>query len=86
MDKPLPTLDSLARQEKALQFDSFSNAMALELGMKLVEMARKKGQAVAVDITRNGTQLFYHGMDGTSQDHAFRRIRPHRKWAGHRSP
>ena len=70
MDKPAPTLDTLARQEKLLQFDSFSNATAFELGVKLVEMARKNGQAVAVDITRNGTQLFYHGMDGTTQDHA----------------
>ena len=70
MDKPGLTLDTLVRQEQALQFDSFNNGMALEIGLKLVEMARRKGKAVAVDITRNGTQLFYHGMAGTSQDNA----------------
>jgi endoglucanase len=65
-----PALAAILRQEQALQFDAFTNAAALEIGTKIVGMAAANRQAVAVDITRNGSQLFYHGMDGTSRDHA----------------
>lgn len=64
------SLDAIARQESTLQFDSFDNRMALALGLSIVEMASAAKQSVAVDITRNGTVLFYHGMDGTSADNA----------------
>ncbi|SHG59203.1 heme-degrading domain-containing protein [Massilia sp. CF038] len=70
MDAPEITLADIARQESTLQFDSFSNDMALEIGLKIIELAREARQSVAVDIRRNGTQLFYHGMPGTSSDHA----------------
>ena len=62
-------LAAIARQEQALQFDAFTNDTALEIGLKLIAMAREKKQSVAVNITRNGTLLFYHGMHGTSSDH-----------------
>lgn len=70
MSHPDPALAALLRQEEALQFDSFNHQTALELGLGIVALARAKQQAVAVDITRNGSQLFYHGMEGTSNDHA----------------
>ena len=70
MDKTDSALAALARQEQALQFDSFTNATAFELGARIVGMARAAGKQVAVDITRDGTQLFYHGMEGTTRDHA----------------
>ena len=70
MDKPAVTLETIARQEQTLQFASFNNAMALELGNKIVEMAKADNKVVAVDITMNGTQLFFHGMDGTTKDNA----------------
>jgi endoglucanase len=63
-------LAAIARQEQALQFDAFSSDTALELGLKLVDLARAQKRSVAVSITRNGTVLFYHGMEGTSSDHA----------------
>jgi endoglucanase len=53
-----------------LQFDAFDNDTALQLGLKLVALARKKRQPVAIDITRNGNVLFYHGMNGATRDHA----------------
>ncbi len=70
MDKQEVTLEMVVRQEQTLQFSSFSNEMALELGNLIVEMARAAQQAVAVDITRNGTMLFFHGMTGTTKDNA----------------
>ena len=62
-------LAAIARQEALLQFDTFDNDTALEIGLKLVAMAREQKQAVAVNITRNGTLLFYYGMPGTCADH-----------------
>ena len=64
------SLAQLQRQEDQLQFDSFGSAAALDIGLKLVELARADGKAVAVEIRRNGMLLFAHGMDGTAPDHA----------------
>ena len=69
MEQPDAALAAIARQEQALQFDAFDNRTALAIGLEIIAMARKKKQSVAVNITRNGTLLFYHGMDGTSADH-----------------
>ncbi|MFC3457808.1 heme-degrading domain-containing protein [Massilia haematophila] len=63
-------LAHILRQESLLQFDSFSNEAALEIGLKLVDLARAEGKAVTVDVRRNGTLLFAHGMSGTTADHA----------------
>jgi endoglucanase len=63
-------LSTLERQEQLLQFDSFNNDTALALGMKVVELARAAGKSVAVNITQDGTMLFYHGMPGTNADNA----------------
>jgi len=63
-------LSTLIHQEEVLQFDSFNNDTALALGLKVVELARAAGKSVAVNITRDGTMLFYHGMPGTNADNA----------------
>lgn len=63
-------LATLARQEEMLQFDSFNNDTALALGMKVIELARAAGKSVAVNVTQDGTMLFYHGMPGTNADNA----------------
>jgi endoglucanase len=68
--EPKVDLAKLARQEQLLQFDSFTNDTALELGMRVVELARAAGKSVSVNITRDGTMLFYHGMQGTNADNA----------------
>ena len=70
MPKEPATLEQILRQESLLQFDSFSNEAALEIGLKLVDLARAEGKAVTVDIRRNGTLLFAHGMSGATADHA----------------
>ena len=61
-------LKVLRHQEDDIQFASFSNDRALEVGLALVRAAREKGKAVTVDITRAGQQLFHFAMAGTSID------------------
>ncbi len=61
-------LDRLQSEEKELQFDSFSNSLALELGLFLVNKAGKDGLSLAVHIDRYGQCLFHHALDGTTID------------------
>jgi len=58
----------LEAQEAELQFKSFSNEDALELGLAMVERARSRGLSVTVDISRAGQQLFHYACPGTSAD------------------
>ena len=61
-------LATLVRQEQLLQFESFNNDTALALGLRVIELARAAHKTVAVNITRDGLVLFYHGMQGTTAD------------------
>jgi uncharacterized protein (UPF0303 family) len=61
-------LQELKQQEDEIQFASFSNDTALAVGMALLEEARKRDKSVAIDITRNGQQLFHVAMMGTAID------------------
>lgn len=70
MENYAELLKTLEQQEQELQFTSFSNDMALALGLRLVELARQQGKAVTVNIARNGQVLFHHAMPGTSNDQA----------------
>ena len=63
-------LDILRRQEQLLQFDSFSNDTALDIGLRLVAQARANKQVVSVEIARNRQVLFAHSMSGAPPDHA----------------
>lgn len=61
-------LQTLRMQEDEIQFASFSNGSALEIGLALLKGAVTKGKAVTIDITRYGQQLFHYAMEGTSAD------------------
>ncbi|MCF8020134.1 conserved protein of unknown function [Petrocella atlantisensis] len=61
-------MTNLLNQEVVLQFDTFSNKMALEIGLLLVEEAEKENKPVTIDITRHNHQLFHVAMEGTSAD------------------
>ena len=62
------TLKELRQQEEEIQFASFTHDTALAVGMALLQEARKRGKAVAIDITRGGQQLFHFAMAGTTVD------------------
>ena len=54
--------------EEKLQFDHFSRADALALGLKLHENAKKQPIPVAVEITVNGLVVFRYFPDGALPD------------------
>ena len=58
----------IEEEEKELQFISFSNDDALNIGLKLIEKARKEQKIITIDITRSGQQVFHFAFSGTSQD------------------
>src|SRR5215208_2621413 len=68
MDHGRDTLDALLAEERELQFTSFTNDDAWELGTRLVEGARTRGLAVTIDIRRGEQQLFHCALDGTAAD------------------
>jgi uncharacterized protein (UPF0303 family) len=68
MTDPRIPLSELAAQEEELRFSSFTNDDAWELGSALVSTARREQLGVAIDITRNGQQLFHAALPGTSPD------------------
>ena len=61
-------LEHLLQEEQELQFTSFNEATAWQIGCQLVERARKEGLSVTVDITRGSHQLFHASLSGTSAD------------------
>ena len=57
----------LEMQEEILQFSSFTNADAWELGNMVIQEAKRLGLTVAVRIRlKNGYTVFQYGMDGTN--------------------
>lgn len=61
-------LKKIEEQEKLLQFNNFTNEMALELGMAFIKKAKAENKRITIDITRNGQQLFHYSFEGTSKD------------------
>lgn len=58
----------IARQEEALQFDSFNADTAWRLGNILRRLCVERGLAAVVDIHINGMPVFYCAIDGTTPD------------------
>ncbi len=61
-------LARLLRQEERLQFTEFTNDIAFEIGLKLVETAQENNLSLTVDIRRTGQQLFHYALPGTTRD------------------
>jgi uncharacterized protein (UPF0303 family) len=61
-------LDALLAEEDELQFLTFMNDTAWELGRRLVDAARGEGLAVTIDIRRGDQQLFHCALPGTAAD------------------
>ena len=63
--------DLLSKKEcehDELQFNSFSNRQALELGLRIAAVAEEKKYPIAIDIERNSQQIFHYACEGTSVD------------------
>jgi uncharacterized protein (UPF0303 family) len=61
-------LEKVKNQEEKLIFKSFSNEDALEIGLFIIEAAKKIKKPVAVNIVKNSQTVFHYAMDGTSPD------------------
>jgi uncharacterized protein (UPF0303 family) len=59
-------LAELLAQEEELQFTTFTNTTAWELGCALVDAARRDRLAVTIDIRRGDQQLFHAALPGTA--------------------
>lgn len=61
-------IEEITEQEKNLQFSSFTNQDAFDLGLLILETAQLEDKKVTIDIERHGQQLFHYAMDGTTPD------------------
>ena len=68
MTESWPSVAELTAEEEELQFTSFTNDDAWELGTALAEAARRQGAPVAIDISRNHHQLFHVALAGATPD------------------
>ncbi|SDD48452.1 Uncharacterized protein, UPF0303 family [Geodermatophilus telluris] len=70
MDTHFPSVAELAAEEDALQFTSFTNDDAWDVGAALVATARRAGAPVAVEVSRAGHRLFSAALTGATPDNA----------------
>ncbi|MCB2294561.1 heme-degrading domain-containing protein [Clostridium algoriphilum] len=61
-------LRDIEKQEELIQFTEFTNETALQIGMRLIEKAKKENLSMTIDITKCGHQLFHYAFAGTSPD------------------
>jgi uncharacterized protein (UPF0303 family) len=61
-------LKTLLQQEQELQFTSFNETTAWQLGTQMVERAMHDNLPITIDITRGQQQLFHYSMPGTTAD------------------
>lgn len=62
------SLDALLAEEQALQFPAFSNEVAWALGNSLYQRAKAGNLPIAIEVSRNGQQLFFAAMPGATPD------------------
>ena len=51
-----------------IELENFSNAIALDMGTRIVELARSRKQAIAVEINRLNQSVFLYVEDGLPAD------------------
>lgn len=61
-------LESLLHEEEEIQFTTFTNETAWQIGSRFVEVARQESLGVTIDICRHGHQLFHAALPGTTAD------------------
>ena len=63
-------LAQITEQEERLQFGSFSNDRGIDLGLMILDRARSRGLALAIDVRRHGVCLFHAATKGATPDNA----------------
>lgn len=62
-------VDILAEQECQLRYPEFTRKTALDLGIKILQMAQESyGKSAAIRIVEDGTTIFAYKMEGTSSE------------------
>lgn len=64
-------LKKLLGQEEELQFESFENEDALQLGSLIVALAKERGKGIAVHIENDTNPLYAHYMAGTGEGNVY---------------
>jgi len=64
------SLDALLAEEQELQFPSFSADTAWMLGNHIHQRATAGSLPIAIEISRNGQQLFFAALPGATPDNA----------------
>lgn len=60
-------VEIIAHQERVLRYSQFTRKMALELGLKIIQLAEEKyHESAAVRIVEDQTTIFSYKMPGTS--------------------
>src|SRR5215211_745209 len=63
-------LDVLLAEERELQFPSFGADVAWALGSTIYQRAKAGSLPIAIEISRNGQQLFFAALPGATPDNA----------------
>lgn len=58
----------MEQEELELRFKRFTNETALQVGLAIVEEAKRRDKNITAEIYRSGQRLFAHAMEGTSAD------------------
>lgn len=64
----LDQLLQMDSEEQELRFKQFTNETALQVGLTIIEEAKRLGKNITVEIYRSGQRLFAHAMEGTSAE------------------
>jgi uncharacterized protein (UPF0303 family) len=53
---------------RRIELESFSNQIAMEMGLRIIELAKSRDQAIAVEISRLNHTVFLYVEDGLPAD------------------
>ncbi|MFF2018906.1 heme-degrading domain-containing protein [Paenibacillus sp. NPDC058177] len=60
--------EAIKEQERLLRFDRFTYDTGIEIGLKILNEAKREGQNLAVDVSICGHQIFHASLEGTTAD------------------
>jgi uncharacterized protein (UPF0303 family) len=66
----LNPLEALHAEEQELQFPHFNAKVAWTLGHHIYQRAQESSLPIAIDISKNGQQLFFAALPGATPDNA----------------